>query len=289
MMLATATRRLGTAAVLVAVAFVLTVGPGARAQNFPPPPANKGFISDFARTITPDAASEIARVQAAVFVDHDVPIVVVTIRKMADYGVTDWSIEKFAARWFDQWQIGKRTEAGVLRNRGVLVLVSVGDRKARIELGKDWGRSWDGVANAILEERMIPAFRDGSFSQGIVDGVKALGAMAVEDPSSPPKAEAEGVPAPVSGAKPQTSPFGPRAVFWMVGLGFLFLIAAVFSPGHRKPLLVAGIVLIALPLFFWLLLIILALFGRGGGGSGSSGGGFGSGGSSGGGGASGGW
>lgn len=44
------------------------------------------------------------------------------------------SVEQYARQLFDHWGPGFKD-----RNYGILLLVSVGDRKARIELGAGWG------------------------------------------------------------------------------------------------------------------------------------------------------
>jgi uncharacterized membrane protein len=75
----------------------------------------------------------------------------------------------------------------------------------------------------------------------------------------------------------------------VIGLALIGL--SFFLPEARKPLLIAGIVIIAAAWFFWIILFVFAMFSkrRGRAGGGFSGGGFRSGGFSGGGGASGSW
>lgn len=64
--------------------------------------------------------------------------VVVTINSIGDYQTGDATIEAFATNLFNTWGIGHKKE-----NNGVLILVAVKDRKARIELGKGYGREYD--------------------------------------------------------------------------------------------------------------------------------------------------
>jgi uncharacterized protein len=67
------------------------------------------------------------------------------------------------------------------------LLVSEQDRKARIELGADWGHTKDALCARIMQEHIIASFKRGDFSTGIRAGVEALSAMAreVEIPSPP--------------------------------------------------------------------------------------------------------
>ena len=74
------------------------------------------------------------------------PISVVTIDRMSDHVNKSLRIETFAHFLFDQWEIGN-VDLDCLdpkdANKGVLLLVSEGDRKARIQLGAGWGREMD--------------------------------------------------------------------------------------------------------------------------------------------------
>jgi uncharacterized protein len=63
-------------------------------------------------------------------------------------------------------------------NYGILLLVSQQDRKARIELGAGWKREKDAQCQQIMDELIIPKFKEGDFSGGIVAGVEGLDKMA---------------------------------------------------------------------------------------------------------------
>lgn len=184
---------------------------GARAQQIPPAPADGSFVSDHARILDAETVRALGEVQRVAFEQHDTPVVVVTVRSMRDHGAAGMSIEQFATRWFNQWQIGKRRTDGSLANTGMLLLVAVGDRRARIELGADWGRAADAAARVIMDNEIIPHFRSGDFGAGILAGTRALGQLAAQGP------EATGAPrvAPADASDPQANAFrmvGPGAM-----------------------------------------------------------------------------
>jgi uncharacterized protein len=106
------------------------------------------------------------------------PIIVVTIDAMAQHGGAGMRIETFARLLFDQWEIGIERLGQTTWNTGILLLVSKGDRKARIELGAGWRRDKDDVCRQIMDDLIIPHFKGGDFSAGIVAGVEALDKMA---------------------------------------------------------------------------------------------------------------
>jgi len=73
------------------------------------------------------------------------------------------AIEQFGIRVVDQWQLGRK---GV--DDGVLLLIAKNDRAVRIEVGRGLeGAIPDAIAKRIIEEIIIPHFREGRFSAGI--------------------------------------------------------------------------------------------------------------------------
>ncbi len=97
---------------------------------------------------------------------------------MAEHGGDGLRIETFARLLFDQWQVGVAKLGNQNWNTGILLLVSVGDRKSRIELGAGWGREKDQLCQQIMDQQMVPRFKQGDFSGGISAGVESLEAMA---------------------------------------------------------------------------------------------------------------
>jgi len=299
--------RLGRLAVIVGVAALLlpSVSGPLHAQEslqLPGIPADGHFIQDYAGILTAEVRREVGLVQEEAFRTYGTPIVVVTIRSMGEYGAHDMEIERFAARWFDHWEIGKVTSEGELLDQGILLLVSVGDRLARIELGADWGRRWDGRAERIMEHSIIPEFRDGDFGAGVLAGAWGLLGMAEEGPAATPSRLPGETLDSLRDRPFPTTPFPLVAIGFLALLGLGCLVAAYYVPEHRELLLTVGVGLLIAAFVFWVLLVLVVLFfgskmsdrgdgGRGFGSSGgfSSGGGFGGGGSSGGGGATGRW
>ena len=246
-----------------AITLLVCSAVGLRAADIPPVPAVDGvgfFIHDYANLIDETATQRIKEAQEKAFNEHDTPIIVVTIASMSRYN-HNGNIESLATEWFNQWRIGTEDRPDG-SNRGVLVLVSVGDRKARIELGGDWGRNWDAYCQRVMDRDIIPFFKQQDYGRGIANGVESLALMAAAGPN---------------GATPQLQVREP-------------------APSDRNEPSggVSGLAMCCMWPLFMLFSLYTAIFGRSGssggysGGSGFSGGGF-SGGSSGGGGASGSW
>jgi uncharacterized protein len=159
--------------------------------SFPERPAEGDFIVDDALLLTEEHADEIQTIAQETLEETAVPILVVTIDSMAEYGAhRRMDIERYARELFDHWGIGHPTvqvQGGEIpRNLGVLLLVSVGDRKARIELGADWGHRKDFECEEIMQDHIIASFKRDQFSVGILSGVRGLAAMVRDEPIPSP-------------------------------------------------------------------------------------------------------
>lgn len=150
----------------------------AAAQNINiEPPGERAFVQDLARMVSSDDVVAIREIGDQLLTDLAIPIIVVTIDSMGQYGGSTWRIETFARVLFDQWGIGHETIEGQPWNRGILLVVSKNDRKARIELGADWAGEFDATCQEIMDGQIIANFKQGKFSEGILAGVVALDKM----------------------------------------------------------------------------------------------------------------
>lgn len=152
----------------------------AQTVTFPPRPEPQELILDEAKLIKPQDQQQIRAISERLLSERQIPIVVVTISSLASYGASE--IEPYARALFDDWGIGSKD-----LNLGILLLVSLGNRKARIELGADYAHRKDETAWMIMQEIIIPNFKSGNYSAGILQGVQALDTMARDLPVSAPR------------------------------------------------------------------------------------------------------
>jgi uncharacterized protein len=152
---------------------MLLVPPCLFGSTFPDKPPSEHYYVDEAGLINSEIGEQIDKTAAALLNEEKIPLYVVTINSLAGHDAVTLSIEQYATALFDNWGIGWQD-----RNYGILLLISNGDRKARIELGADWGREFDYQAQQVMDELIVPAFKRGDFSGGIADGVRGLNAMA---------------------------------------------------------------------------------------------------------------
>lgn len=141
-------------------------------------PGQREFVSDEAGMLDPDSTAQLRSLCDKLLTDKAIPIIVVTIDSKAVHGGENMTIETFSALLFNQWRIGHATLDGQYWNTGILLLVSKGDRSARIQPGAGWGVSDNSRFQQIMDEHIMLQFRQGRFSEGIVAGVTALDKMA---------------------------------------------------------------------------------------------------------------
>lgn len=80
------------------------------------------------------------------------------------------SIEQYAVRVFEQWKLGRK---GI--DDGVLLIVAKDDRTARIETGYGLeGAIPDAIANRVIQEYLVPRFREGDYAGGITEATATL-------------------------------------------------------------------------------------------------------------------
>lgn len=168
---------LGLCAPLVVLALVLAAcGAGGQEISIQRP-SDREFLRDLAGLVDDVDETQIRETCEALLTDKAIPIVVVTIDRMANYGGAGMRIESFAMLLFNQWEIGVEKLGKEYWNKGILLLVSRDDRLARIELGDGWGREQDALCRQVMDEQIVTRFKRGDFSSGIRYGVEALAKM----------------------------------------------------------------------------------------------------------------
>jgi len=135
---------------------------------FPNPDA--GYVTDLANLLTDQQQEQLERMLYEAERKTGVEIVVVTINSTKDFpGTPNRTIEGFARALFDAYRIGN-----LPKNDGVLLLVAVKDRKARIELGAGYAHRRDSDVRRIMDKKILPSLRQDRYAEGIIKGVKSL-------------------------------------------------------------------------------------------------------------------
>lgn len=127
--------------------------------------ADNTWISDMARVLDGSTERRLNVLLNRLEQRTSAEMAVVTIRR------TDGSTPKqFATRLFNHWCIGKQS-----RNNGVLMLLVMDARRIEVETGRGMGRVLpDDWVQEILNDRVVPRFRDDDYMGGVEAGVQAL-------------------------------------------------------------------------------------------------------------------
>lgn len=124
-------------------------------------PHYQGYVNDFARVISAADAAAIEKLAKELEDKTSAQIAVVTIKS-----IRPETIENYAVKLFKKWGIGRKG-----KDNGVLLLVAVEDREVRIETGYGLeGAIPDALARRIIENNIIPYFKQGQYSAGILSG-----------------------------------------------------------------------------------------------------------------------
>ncbi len=238
--------------------------------TFPP---LDGRVVDGARLLSPAKEQEITAKLEALERDTTDQVVVVTVPSLQGHEIEDYGYQLGRA-----WGIGRED-----KDNGVLLLIAPDEKKVRIEVG--YGLEpvlTDAMSALIIQNAILPSFRQGYYERGITQGVDAIDDQLRLDPTEA-RAIAEAADRPEARL--------PIAVAIIVALVFAFLVLGLISSAGRGRRRRGGKGLS--PVLIWAASEALSNRDRSGRSSGGFGGGFGGfsggGGSFGGGGASGGW
>ncbi|HWI19588.1 MAG TPA: TPM domain-containing protein, partial [Vicinamibacterales bacterium] len=163
-----------------AILALLTLAPvGAEPiANVPNPRVKDGtWVTDMPGALSAETVARLNQSIGDIEKTHGIEMAVVVIQSLDGL-----SIEEYAEQLFNLWGVGKKH-----RDNGLLFLWSTGDRKVRVEVGYGLeGVLPDGKAGAILDNYVIPRFKDGEFDAGIVAGVDAVLTAARDEPVALP-------------------------------------------------------------------------------------------------------
>ena len=149
------------------------------------PPTPNRLVNDYAKVLS---ASDVQRLEQKL-VQYDeqtsTQIAVVIIQSLEGDDMFDYS-----QRLAETWGIG-----GAENDNGVLLIVSIDDRKLRIHTGYGTeGAIPDATAKQIIEDEIKPGFKAGDYYAGIDRGTDAMIAALKGEYTAAPKKRKRGFP-----------------------------------------------------------------------------------------------
>lgn len=136
-----------------------------QAQDLPPAPNPPRLVNDLAGFFQPDEAAALEAKLVAYEDSTGTQIVVVTVQTLGR-----WEIAEFSYRLGDAWGVGS---AG--NDNGLVITLSREERKVFLATGRGLeGPLPDYLCNRIIDQIIVPAFKQGAFYQGIDRATDAI-------------------------------------------------------------------------------------------------------------------
>ncbi len=134
-------------------------------SKYPAKPNPPRLVNDFAGILKGNEANELEQKLDGFSQSTSNQITIVTVK---DLGGQD--VEEYAVQVFNNWGLGAEG-----KNNGVLLLVSITDRKAWITVGRGLqGVMTDAKSGEIFRNQIVPAFKEGNYYQGLSDASDAI-------------------------------------------------------------------------------------------------------------------
>lgn len=139
-------------------------------------------VTDLTGTLAPDTVNRLESTLAQFEATKGSQIAVLILPSTQPEDITEYGI-----RVFDEWKIGRK---GV--DDGVILIVAKEDRRVRIEVGYGLeGAIPDVIAKRIIEEDIVPRFKQGDFSGGVEAGVTRMMRLIEGEPLPPPRSRVQ--------------------------------------------------------------------------------------------------
>lgn len=202
---------------LLAAAAAWLAAPLAAQPQFP---ELTGRVVDNADLLSPEAEAQLTAKLEALEAQSQRQLVVATIPDLQGYDIADYGYQLGRA-----WGLGDAE-----RNDGALLLVAPNDRKVRIEVGYGLeGYLTDALSSLIIQNQILPRFRDGDFPGGIVAGTDAIIAQLQLPPEEAAKVAAE-----AGKARESDGGFPVGVLIWLAFMFFFFVLPLLAGRGRRR-------------------------------------------------------
>jgi uncharacterized protein len=162
----------------LALPLLLGLALAAAAQDLQPVPKLAAHVTDLTGTLTAGQQTALEQKLSAFEAAKGTQLAVLVVPTTQPE-----EIEQYSIRVAEAWKIGRK---GV--DDGLILVVAKDDRTLRIEVGYGLeGIIPDSLAKRVIDERIVPRFREGDFYGGVRDGVDQLIHLAEGEKLPPPE------------------------------------------------------------------------------------------------------
>lgn len=194
-------------------------------EVIPDQPVPPRLVNDFASFLSVEEVNTLEKKLVEFNNSTSTQIVIVTLNDLGGYEIAD-----FAVRLGEKWGVGQEGF-----DNGIVILVKPGvqGNKGEVSITTGYGLEGavpDAVANRIIDIEILPSFREGKYSAGLIDAVNVLIELTKGEYSADEYLDRSGR----SG----------KAIGIFILFAFIFFISFIsrirrgrqYSPGHHIPL-----------------------------------------------------
>lgn len=150
---------------LIGLLFSVTVFSQGISKVIPTRPTPPRLVNDFANALTPEQEQALERKLVAYDDSTSTQIAVVTIASTGDYAIEEVSLEILRT-----WGVGNKE-----KDNGIVILAAIQDRNIWIATGYGVeGAVPDITAKNIIENDILPRFREGNYYRGFDEGTNSI-------------------------------------------------------------------------------------------------------------------
>ncbi|MFC1666466.1 TPM domain-containing protein [Candidatus Omnitrophota bacterium] len=147
---------------IVILQLIFTLNSFCESPSFP---SYTGYINDYVNILSYETKQRLSLLMAELErkTSAQVAVLIIGTTKPLD-------IETYAVGLFEKWGIGQKG-----KDNGVLLLIAIKDRAMRIEVGYGLeGAIPDALSKIIIENYIVPSFKEGDFNTGITKGAVGI-------------------------------------------------------------------------------------------------------------------
>lgn len=128
-------------------------------------PKLKRAVNDYANVLSSQTVEGLSQALERIHSKGGPQVAVLTVRSLLGEPLEQASMDVA-----ESWRLGTED-----KDNGLLVFIATGDRKVRIEVGQGLeGDITDAFSKRVIDQIIVPSFRQGQFDQGVVQAVAAL-------------------------------------------------------------------------------------------------------------------
>ena len=151
------------------ILFILTLLSPSFGQTFPEKPQTPRLVNDFSKILDDGSLNQLEHLLVQFSNETSTQIAIVVLNDLDGYAISD-----YAFRLAEKWGIGQKDS-----NNGILVLLKpkLGNEKGEAFIAVGYGLEGavpDAVARRIVNNEMIPLFRQNNYAGGLQAGVAVL-------------------------------------------------------------------------------------------------------------------